>query len=225
MTDSGRCQPASIVPTKLAVYNEAMSEAPSPGPASPTDQTGAFCLANHFLIAMPGMADPSFSGTVVYLCDHTPRGALGIVINRPTDLTLGKLFERVDLQLEDEPLGASSVLYGGPVHTDRGFVLHTHTDVEYDSSLRVNDSLSLTMSRDVLQAVADGSGPPKLLVTLGHAGWAGGQLEQELGLNAWLTVAADPAIIFDVPARERFAAALQLLGVDQVMLSDQAGHA
>src|SRR5208282_4013849 len=162
-----------------------MSEVAPPGPGSASDDSEAFSLANHFLIAMPGMADPSFSGTVVFLCEHSPRGALGIVINRPTDLTLQTLFERVELKLEDEPRSSEQVLYGGPVHTDRGFVLHTRPDAQYDSTLRVTDDVALTMSRDVLEAVAGGDGPPKLLVTLGHAGWGEGQLEFEIGRNAW----------------------------------------
>jgi putative transcriptional regulator len=202
-----------------------MSEAAPPGPGSPPESSEAFSLANHFLIAMPGMADPSFSGTVVFLCEHSSRGALGVVINRPTDLTLQTLFERVELKFEDEPRSSEPVLYGGPVHTDRGFVLHTQADAHYDSTLRVNDSVALTMSRDVLEAVAEGDGPPKLLVTLGHAGWGEGQLEYEIGRNAWLTVPADLSVIFDTPAQQRFGAAMHLLGIDPAMLSDQAGHA
>jgi putative transcriptional regulator len=202
-----------------------MSEAASTGSGFPPDSPGAFSLANHFLIAMPGMADPSFSGTVVYLCEHSSHGALGVVINRPTDLTLQTLFERVELQLDSEPRRSQPVLYGGPVHTDRGFVLHNQADAHYDSTLRVNDELALTMSRDVLEAVAEGDGPPKLLVTLGHAGWGEGQLEYEIGRNAWLTVPADLSVIFDTPPENRFGAAMNLLGFDPAMLSDQAGHA
>lgn len=202
-----------------------MSDAVSPGPGAPPAGSGAFSLANHFLIAMPSMADPSFSGTVIYVCEHSPRGALGVVINRPTELTLQNLFERVDLKLESDPRAQSPVLYGGPAHTDRGFVLHNQTDAHYDSTLQVDDGLSLTMSKDVLEAVSEGDGPSKLLVTLGHAGWSEGQLEEELSLNAWLTVRADPAIVFDVPHSERFGAAMHLLGIDPAMLSDQAGHA
>lgn len=202
-----------------------MSDAVSPGPRASPAGSGAFSLANHFLIAMPGMADPSFSGTVIYVCEHSARGALGVVINRPTELTLQNLFERVDLKLESGPRAQSPVLYGGPAHTDRGFVLHNQTNVHYDSTLQVDDGLALTMSKDVLEAVSEGDGPLKLVVTLGHAGWGEGQLEEELGLNAWLTVRADPAIVFDVPHKERFGAAMQLLGIDPAMLSDQAGHA
>lgn len=202
-----------------------MPQAVPPESRSAAEQPGGFSLANHFLIAMPSMADPSFSGSVVYLCEHGPRGALGVVINKPTDLNLQTLFERVELKLEGSPLSEEPVLYGGPVETNRGFVLHNQTDADYDSTLKVQPGLALTMSKDVLEAVAEGSGPDKILVTLGHSAWGEGQLEHELTLNAWLTVPADPAIIFDVPHRERFGAAMHLLGVDPAMLSDQAGHA
>lgn len=171
------------------------------------------------------MTDPSFSGTVIYLCEHGPNGALGLVINKPMELTLQNLFERVDLSLSSEQLAATPVLYGGPVDTNRGFVLHNQTDKSYDSTLQVREGLSLTMSKDVLEAVAEGEGPPKLVVTLGHSSWGEGQLEQELSLNAWLTVPADPSIVFDVPHNERLGAAMHLLGIDPMMLSDQVGHA
>lgn len=171
------------------------------------------------------MLDPSFSGAVVYLCEHTTQGALGLVINRPIDLTLQVLFERVDLKLARDDMSDAPVLYGGPVQTDRGFVLHDDLFAQYDSTLIVAEGLALTMSKDVLQAVADGAGPKRLLVTLGHSGWGEGQLEQEISANAWLTVPADPSIVFDRPPNERFGAAMALLGIDPAMLSDQAGHA
>ncbi len=202
-----------------------MSQAVPPDRSSSSEQAGAFSLANHFLIAMPSMTDPSFSGTVIYLCEHGPGGALGLVINKPTELTLQNLFERVDLTLSSEQLGATPVLYGGPVDTNRGFVLHNQTDSRYDSTLQVREGLVLTMSKDVLEAVAGGEGPPKMVVTLGHSAWGEGQLEQELSLNAWLTVPADPTIVFDVPHSEKLGAAMNLLGIDPLMLSDQVGHA
>ncbi|HEY0294934.1 MAG TPA: YqgE/AlgH family protein [Bordetella sp.] len=174
-------------------------------------------------MAMPGMGDGSFAGTVIYVCEHTTRGALGLVINRPTDLTLASLFERIDLQLEIAPARDDIVFFGGPVQTDRGFVLHAPAG-QYTSSIRLGE-LTLTTSRDVLQAVADGTGPARLLVTLGYAGWGAGQLEYEMSQNAWLSVGADPRIIFDVPPEARYPEALKLLGVDPVMLSGGAGHA
>lgn len=197
-----------------------------------------FSLVNHFLIAMPGMSDPRFSGTVIYVCEHTARGALGLVINRPTELTLENLFERVEMSVEDSneavpklarslsaTLVSKPVYAGGPVQTDRGFVLHDQSEAVYSSTLTVDGGLILTTSRDVLEALATGNGPNRVLVTLGYTGWEGGQLEDELGRNAWLTVPADPAIIFDVPHQERFNAAIGLLGFNPAMLSGEAGHA
>lgn len=180
-------------------------------------------LSNQFLMAMPGHVEGSLAGTVIYVCEHTANGALGLVINRPTDLTLGSLFERLELTLEIAPEKDTPVFFGGPVQTDRGFVLHAPAG-EYTSSIRLGE-LALTTSRDVLQAVADGNGPVRLLVTLGYAGWGAGQLESEMSQNAWLNVTADPHIIFDVPPDERYPAALRLLGVDQAMLAGDAGHA
>ncbi|MFJ3464841.1 YqgE/AlgH family protein [Achromobacter spanius] len=185
--------------------------------------TQAANFANQFLIAMPGMVEGSLAGSVIYVCEHTDRGALGLVINRPTDLTLGTLFERIELTLEIGPVKDTFVFFGGPVQTDRGFVLHAPAG-DYSSSIKLGD-MALTTSRDVLQAVADGNGPARMLVTLGYAGWGAGQLESEMGQNAWLSVSADAHIIFDVPPEERYPAALKLLGIDPVMLAGDAGHA
>jgi putative transcriptional regulator len=182
-------------------------------------------LTNQFLIAMPSMADPTFSGTVVYLCDHSERGALGLVINRPTDIDLKALFTRIDLKLEIEPLLHLPVYFGGPVQTERGFVLHEPVANPYTSSMSVPGGLDMTTSKDVLEAVAQGTGPAKFLLTLGHAGWGAGQLEEEISHNGWLTVQAEPRIVFDVPAEQRLEAALSLLGVSLSMLSGEAGHA
>ncbi len=183
-------------------------------------------LTNQFLIAMPNMADPTFSGTVVYLCDHSDRGALGLVINRPTDIDLESLFSRIDLKLEIEPLLHVPVYFGGPVQTERGFVLHEPVEGSaYTSSMSVTGGLEMTTSKDVLEAVASGKGPQRFLLTLGHAGWGAGQLEEEISKNGWLTVEADPRIVFEVPAEERFEAALALLGISASMLSGDAGHA
>lgn len=183
-------------------------------------------LTNQFLIAMPSMADPTFSGTVVYLCNHSERGAFGLVINRPTDIDLEALFSRIDLKLEIEPLLHVPVYFGGPVQTERGFVLHEPVQsVNYTSSMSVPSGLEMTTSKDVLEAVANGNGPERFLLTLGHAGWGAGQLEDEILKNGWLTVEADPKIVFDVPAEQRFEAALALLGISSTMLSGEAGHA
>jgi putative transcriptional regulator len=181
-------------------------------------------LTHHFLIAMPNMADPNFSRTLTYICEHNENGALGLVINRPIDMNLATLFERVDLELKDRRLGELPVYYGGPVQSDRGFVLHQPAG-SWSSTLAVRDRIGLTTSRDILEALAMRTGPEKLLVTLGYAGWAAGQLEHEIKQNAWLTVEARDQIIFDLPAEERLVAAMGLLGIDFASLSDEAGHA
>ncbi len=185
-------------------------------------------LTDHFLIAMPSMLDPVFGGTVVYICEHHVGGALGVIINRPTDMTMDVLFERLDLSLEISPhisvLPRAPVMFGGPVQVERGFVLHAPS-VTYNSSLTVSDEITLTTSRDVLEAVSQGQGPQQLLVTLGCAGWSAGQLEEEILRNGWLTVQADPAIIFETPIESRFVAAMNLLGIDPNRLTGEAGHA
>jgi putative transcriptional regulator len=181
-------------------------------------------LRHQFLIAMPAMADPNFSGSVVYVCDHSEQGALGLVINRPTELSLSTLFDRIDLKLEIAPWKDSLVFFGGPVQTERGFVLHVPPGT-YSSTLKVTPEISLTTSKDVLEAVAGGAGPEKMLVTLGYSGWGAGQLEGEIAANAWLTVSATPQILFDTPPEARYDAALKLLGVQATQLTGQAGHA
>jgi len=170
------------------------------------------------------MVDPHFAHTLTFVCEHNEEGALGIVVNRPTDMTLSALFEQIDVVLGDRALGRSPVLYGGPVQMDRGFVLHRPLG-NWQSTLAVSDDLGLTTSKDVLEAVAEGTGPEKLLVTLGYSGWGPGQLEDEIARNAWLTVPATARLIFDTPADERFLAAFRLLGIDPTFLAPSAGHA
>jgi putative transcriptional regulator len=184
-------------------------------------------LTNQFLIAMPGMGDDTFSGAVVYLCEHTEAGALGLVINKPIDIKLKNLFEKVDLTLDSEVLAEQPVFYGGPVQTERGFVLHEKLGDQppYNSTLAIPGGLAMTTSKDVLEALSAGGGPKRLLVTLGYSGWAAGQLEDELGRNDWLTVGATPEIIFDTPVERRYERAVSLLGFDPRMLSQEAGHA
>jgi putative transcriptional regulator len=181
-------------------------------------------LTHHFLIAMPNMADPHFSRTLTYICEHNEQGALGLVVNRPIDMNLATLLERVGLELKDRRLGAMPVYYGGPVQSDRGFVLHQPVG-SWSSTLVVRDRIGLTTSRDILEALVTRTGPEKLLVAVGYAGWAAGQLEHEIKQNAWLTVEAREQIIFDLPAEERLVAAMGLLGIDFASLSDEAGHA
>ena len=190
-------------------------------------------LTHHFLIAMPGLDDASFSRSVVYLCEHNERGALGLIINKPTDITIGTLFERVELPLGRSELGERPVLQGGPVQTDRGFVLHDpmsqpvegKDEAAYASTLVIPGGLEMTTSRDVLEALSTGAGPRRVLLTLGYSAWGEGQLESEIAENAWLTVDADPGVIFDAPIGERYDRALSLLGLQSWMLTREAGHA
>jgi len=210
---------------------------PMPGMAE--DESGRFTdslslpsasgldLANHFLIAMPSMQDPVFGGTVVYICEHNDKGVLGVVINKPTDMTMEILFERIDLKISDSlhsEVVNEPIMFGGPVQDDRGFVLHT-PGTPYSSSLTVTDEVAFTTSIDVLEAVASGNGPSRLLVSIGYAGWSPGQLEDEIGRNGWLTVGADAHVLFDLPIEERYNAAIKLLGIDPMMLASEAGHA
>lgn len=190
--------------------------------------SGGINLTNQFLIAMPGNAGDTFAGTVIYLCEHTDKGALGLVINKPIDIKLKNLFEKVELALDRVDLAESPVYYGGPVQTERGFVLHEQLDddaARFNSSLRIPGGLEMTTSKDVLEALANGAGPTKILVTLGYSGWGAGQLEEEMGRNTWINVEAEPEIIFNTPVEQRYDKALSLLGIDPAMLSADAGHA
>jgi putative transcriptional regulator len=216
-------------------------KAPVGQAASPTQTSQAFAagssitysadhLANQFLIAMPGMVDPNFAGSVIYLFEHTERGAMGLVINRPTELDMGALFEKIEVKLEAEPVSEQPVYFGGPVQIERGFVLHEpSTALAYSSSLAVPGGLTMTTSKDVLEAVATGSGPSKFLMTLGYAGWSAGQLEEEISLNGWINVPLSQKqmieIIFNTPSSQRYERTMGLLGFDPSHLSGEAGHA
>ena len=225
-------------------------------------------LTHHFLIAMPGLEDAIFSKSVVYLCEHSERGALGLVINKPSDLSMRALFEKVDLSLQRDDLAGQAVLRGGPVHTERGFVLHEpmsgvnadaqtpappvqddpvaqaadattpdepradasasgvqETEMAYASTLRIPGGLEMTTSKDVLEALASGAGPKRVLISLGYSAWGQGQLESEIAENSWLTVHADARIIFDTPIEQRYEQAMGLLGLQPWMLSKDVGHA
>ncbi|MDR2219489.1 MAG: YqgE/AlgH family protein [Methylobacillus sp.] len=181
-------------------------------------------LTGHFLIAMPAMADPHFSKSVTFICEHNAHGAMGILINRPIEMNLEDIFLQINLEVRDKQRARESVYFGGPVHVDRGFVLHNPVG-QWQSSLMINDDTALTTSRDILEAAATGNGPQKMLVSLGYAGWSAGQLEQELAQNAWLTVPAQQAVIFDLPNEQKLHAAMNLLGIDFARLSDGVGHA
>jgi len=181
-------------------------------------------LTNHLLIAMPGMDDPNFSSTVTLVCEHNDDGALGIIINRPLNINLGGLFDQLEVTEADPESANSPVLSGGPVGLERGFVLHD-PGKKYENSLAVSDSISLTLSRDIIDAIARGSGPNKSIVALGYAGWQPGQLEQEMLANSWLTVPATAEIVFDTPFGERWAKAADSIGIDISKISPHAGHA
>lgn len=181
-------------------------------------------LEGQLLIAMPGMLDPNFSETVTFICKHDADGAVGIVVNRPSDMSLGDVCRQLEL---DSRLGADAeqpVMNGGPVHPDRGFVLHTSEQL-FDSTFDSNAPIKVTVSQDILKAIAQGQGPRPSLVALGYAGWAAGQLESEIAANAWLSVPASPAILFDTPIEQRWQAAAGLLGVDIRQVTSYAGHA
>lgn len=182
-------------------------------------------VAGQLLVAMPSLIDPHFGGTVVYVAEHTPRGAMGLVINRPADMNLGSLFSRIDLHAQTSDLSVQPVYVGGPVQTDRGFVLHEPVG-RWSSTLKVAEGIGLTSSRDILEAASQGRGPSRFLVTLGYSGWAAGQLDAELASNSWLTVPLlQTGLLFDIPPEDRVSAAFRLLGVDPLNLSGAVGHA
>jgi len=181
-------------------------------------------LKSHLLIAMPALQDPNFARTVTFICEHGEHGAMGIVLNRPTDLRLADVLKHMEIEGGLGEAGEQTVFLGGPVEEERGFVLHSCT-TPWDSTLAINDEISITTSRDILEAMARGEGPGKTLVALGYAGWGAGQLEQEMQQNAWLSGPADQSILFELPAEQRWEAAARLLGVDVNLLSSEAGHA
>jgi len=219
-----------------------------------TADSASINLTHHFLIAMPGLEDEAFAKSVVYVCEHSERGALGLVINKPSDLSMEGLFDKVDLPLHRQDLMNAPVLQGGPVHTERGFVLHdamwgevpaqgadqdpSHeaaqeaaalsavSDKEsvYASTMTIPGGLEMTTSKDVLEALSMGAGPKRVLISLGYSAWGEGQLESELAENSWLTVGADTAVIFDTPVEQRYERAMKLLGLESWMLSSEVGH-
>lgn len=180
-------------------------------------------LTSHFLIAMPAMSDPNFSRTLTFICEHNERGALGIVVNRPIEVTLASLFRQVEIAAPESPIADEPVFYGGPVQFDHGFVLHRPVGA-WKSTLPVGE-IGLTTSRDILEAMSAGQGPRQHLVALGYAGWAPGQIEDEIRRNGWLTVEANLDLIFDLPPEARYEAAMHSLGVNAANLSEEAGHA
>ncbi|ALK89397.1 YqgE/AlgH family protein [Limnohabitans sp. 63ED37-2] len=198
-----------------------------------TADSASIDLKHHFLIAMPGLEDETFARSVIYMCEHSARGAMGLIINKPADISMRHLFDKVELPLRREDLMESPVGHGGPVQTERGFVLHEPLLLDkpaqdgpvYASTLTIPGGLEMTTSRDVLEALSSGVGPRRVLVTLGYSSWGEGQLESELGENTWLTVPASANVIFEVPMADRYDRALDLLGLKSWMLSPDAGHA
>lgn len=188
------------------------------------NHTGSTNLTNHFLIAMPQLADPNFHQTATYICEHNQEGAMGLIVNRPLNIQLTDVLEQMEIIATDPACANTPVFYGGPVQVERGFILHSPATA-WESTVAVTDNLAITTSRDILVDIAEGRGPTQYLVTLGYAGWGAGQLEAELGQNAWLSGPADPAILFDVAVEDRWKRAAQDLGVDLNLLSGDSGHA
>ena len=196
-----------------------------PGSGSPVFADGGTgSLTNHLLIAMPQLNDPNFAQTVALICEHTDKGALGIVLNKPLPMKLSDVLSQMKLEAKSEQIGEMPVLRGGPVHTDRGFVLH-RPGGQWDHTHKVSDTIQVTTSRDVLAAMARGEGPSDAFIALGYAGWESGQLERELKENAWASMPVDARVVFDLPFEERWAGAWRLMGVDVDRLSPEAGHA
>jgi putative transcriptional regulator len=181
-------------------------------------------LTNHFLIAMPTLNDPNFHHTTTYICEHDTDGALGVVINRPLEIQLGEILLHMDIRTDDIEVASQPVYMGGPVQSDRGFVLHEPTG-DWEATLKVTDEIGITSSRDILAAIAEGKGPEHTIITLGYAGWGAGQLEQELATNTWLSGPADRDIVFKTRPERRWLEAAALLGVDLHLISNETGHA
>ncbi|MGA7539865.1 MAG: YqgE/AlgH family protein [Steroidobacteraceae bacterium] len=181
-------------------------------------------LTNHLLIAMPSLLDPNFAQTVVIICEHTERAALGIVLNKPLPMHLSDVLLQMKLEPATEHIASQPVLRGGPVHTDRGFVVH-RPGGQWDHTHKVSETIQVTTSRDVLAAMARGEGPTDAFIALGYAGWESGQLEREIRENAWTSVPVDARVVFELPYEERWIGAWRLLGIDVDRLSLVAGHA
>lgn len=182
-------------------------------------------LTGQLLIAMPGMLDPRFAHSVVYLCAYSDEGAMGLIINKPVaDLSLGSLLSQLDIAVTDD-FAPGPLHFGGPVEQGRGFVLHSPDYESPVAMLAVDDSMSMTATVDVLEEIGAGRGPQRRLVALGYAGWGPGQLENELAQNGWLTCDSDPDLVFDLPDTEKWEAALGTLGIDALALSATAGRA
>ncbi|MEM8561168.1 MAG: YqgE/AlgH family protein [Pseudomonadota bacterium] len=195
-----------------------------PDPSSVNTAKSSDCLRDHFLLAMPGLSEGIFSHSVTYICEHGESGAMGIVINQPMDLSVSEIFEHLEISTEAD-YSKEAVMAGGPVQIDHGFVLHRNGADDWEASLKVTTEITLTTSCDILRAIANNEGPRDHLIALGYAGWAAGQLEQELSDNSWLTLPANSDIIFNTAPNLRLAAAASMLGIDMNLISGEAGHA
>lgn len=193
--------------------------------ASDVEDLTKHTLENHFLIAMPTLLDPFFRRTVTYICEHSAEGAMGLIINHPIDINVGDLLSKIDIDTSgDNKAFPNSVYSGGPVQTDRGFVLHSPQH-GWNSSLQLSQQIMVTTSKDILEAIASNNSPEKFIITLGYSGWTAGQLEEELAQNSWLTIPADPDLLFDTPANQRWEKAAERLGIDMRQVSSDVGHA
>ncbi|KAA1190424.1 YqgE/AlgH family protein [Pseudohalioglobus sediminis] len=195
-----------------------------PGKIHATTARSSDSLRDHFLLAMPNLTEGIFSHSITYICEHGESGAMGIVINQPLDLTVCEIFEHLQIDCVDDFID-HPVMAGGPVQIDHGFVLHRGCAEKWEASLKVTGEITLTTSRDILRAIAHGTGPKEHLIALGYAGWSAGQLEQELAENSWLTLPADSDIIFNTPTAQRLSRAAAQLGIDMNLISGEAGHA
>lgn len=181
-------------------------------------------LTGHFLIAMPNLKDPNFYQALLYICEHSEQGAMGIIVNRPLNVGLGEILHHINIKTNNSKALQQQIYQGGPIQQDRGFVLHTPVE-HWKSTLKVTEDIAITTSQDILSAVAEGDGPSEMLIALGYAGWAPGQLEQEIGNNAWLSEPAELDIIFSTPYEQRWKKAAENLGFDINLISDSVGHA
>ena len=217
--------PSRVIPILAAMGGKSITVTGVPSiSGSPFAESAQNSLTNHLLIAMPSLSDPNFSQTVALICEHTEKGALGIVLNKPLNMRLSDVLSQMKLEPQTEYIGAQPVLRGGPVHTDRGFVLH-RPGGKWDHTHKVSDTIQVTTSRDVLAAMARGEGPSDAFIALGYANWDSGQLEREMRENAWLTLPVDARLVFDLPFEDRWAGAWRLLGIQPERMSPVAGHA
>ncbi len=182
-------------------------------------------FANHLLIAMPAMQDPAFARTVIYICEHSDEGAMGVVINAPIDMNLKEMVEQAAPGSDvSDAKGSQIIVKGGPVSPDRGFILH-YPHGEWEGSMRLNDDFTVTTSKDIVACIGNENGPQKQVIALGYAGWSAGQLDEELTENAWLIVPATHELVFDTPLHDRWNQSIKALGIEPWQLTEQAGHA